>query len=348
MANKRVDHLAGMKIRHYVFGLLRSGGEASVALPSSYELAEMFETTRRVARYELERLIAEGVLISKPRIGTFTNPRRNYVSATPSQKRMPLIGVIHCNGEWFCYGCAENRIFSHLGLALAERKCYVHHAGFSCNDDESRLRELKVLGLDGIIWNRPDHLGFPSAEFLNQLEAEGIPVVSIGLAEQVFRHAIRFSTTAAEEELIRVFRAEGRRTMLLLSNTHLEVPFAARLLAGLGQPPESLRMFDTELFRDRIELARRRLAEGEVPDIIICDPMAAETIPELLAEAGIAPDRCRLVACNELNGEDDFRGYIVAPDPAEIAREAVELLFDLRSGKDGSREVPCRLHKVEG
>ena len=47
------------RIRYYIYGIIREHHEESVRIPSSYDLAERFGTTRRVAQYELERLIDE-------------------------------------------------------------------------------------------------------------------------------------------------------------------------------------------------------------------------------------------------------------------------------------------------
>ena len=350
MANKRRDNSAGTKIRHYVYAQLRNNGDQSVALPSSYELAEMFETTRRVARYELELLIAQGVLISKPRIGTFTNPRMNYINATPIQKKMPLIGIIDGDGQRFCYGCAENLIYCHLGLALTAAKCYVHHIAFSCLDDDSRIRELKALGLDGIIWHKSSAAGFPSDEFLSKVEEAGIPVVAVVHSSADFGHRVELSTAEAEEELARIFREEQRKEIEVLSNLSLEYDITARMVRQMGITGAFVNALDPALtFSDRIRQFTEQLGAGYRPDLLVCDPMFAETVPDLLAAAGIDLEReCRLVACNELNSEENFRGFIIAPDAARTARAAVEMLLDIRGGKPGcsARIIPCGLREI--
>lgn len=350
MANKRRDNSAGTKIRHYVYAQLRNNGNQSVALPSSYELAEMFETTRRVARYELELLIAQGVLISKPRIGTFTNPLMNYINATPIQKKMPLIGIIDGDGQRFCYGCAENLIYCHLGLALTAAKCYVHHIAFSCLDDNSRIQELKALGLDGIIWHKSDTAGFPSDEFLSKVEASGIPVVAIVHSPTGFDHRVELSTADAEEQLAGIFRKEQRKKIEVLSNLPQERNITASLVDKMDATDVSVNMLDpAKAFSERVRQFTEQLGAGYRPDLLVCDPMFAETVPDLLAAAGIDIGReCRLVACNELNSEENFRGFIIAPDAARTARTAVEMLLDIRGGKPGcsARIIPCGLREI--
>ena len=351
MANKRINNSAGTKIRHYVFAMLRKHSETSVKLPSSYELAEMFGTTRRVARYELERLISQEALISRPRIGTFTNPRKNYINITPIQKKMPLIGIIDGDGQRFCYGCAENLIYSNMGLALAKRKCYVHHIAFSCTDDESRIKELKTLGLDGILWHIPGACGFPSEDFLNKVDEEGIPVVAIAHSAINCCHSIVLSTLDAEEKLSRIFKEEQRNNILVLTNLTLELTIALGIMRRMGLSDNSLQVFDqADSFQDKIAKLQEQLKYGYRPDLIICDPMFAETVPEILSAAGIDIDQqCRLVACNELNIEEEFRGYIIKPDAAEIAETAVDTVLAIRNGrKQGNtiKEISCMLKEI--
>jgi len=349
MANKRRDNSAGTKIRHYIYAQLRNNGTQSVALPSSYELAEMFNTTRRVARYELELLIAQGVLISKSRIGTFTNPRMNYINTTPIQKKMPLIGMIDDDGQRFCYGRAENLIYCHLGLTLAAAKCYVHHIAFSCLDSDSRIQELKSLGLDGIIWYKSGAIDSPSDEFLTQVEQVGIPVVAIVHIPIGFPHRVELSTADAEKKLANIFSQEQRKEIAVLGNLPLEYDIAARIVKQMGMINAFVNQLEPTLtFSDRIRKFTEKLTAGYRPDLLICEPMFAETVPELLAAAGIdLTEECRLVACNELNSEENFKGFIIAPDAIQTARAAVEMLLDLRNGEPGVvRKIPCCLKEI--
>ncbi len=352
MANKRKDNSAGTRIRHYVYGLLRKSGNVSVKLPSSYELAEMFGTTRRVARYELERLISEDVLISKPRIGTFTNPRKNHINITPIQKKMPLIGIIDGDGQRFCYGCAENLIYCHMGLALTKHKCYVHHISFSCVDNESRIQELKNLGLDGILWHIPHIHQLPKSTLVSDLEAAGVPIVVITPLDRGYRNAVVLSTGTAETELAEVFQREKRQNFLALTNLTIEVSIAASILDKMGLPGETLRNLNSvAYFQDKIVAFRELLASGYRPDAIFCDPLFAETIPDILKEFDVdLSQQCRLVACNELNSEENFQGYIISPDAAGAADVAASLLIE--AGKEQNngpfkRAVQCKLKEIK-
>src|SRR5574344_517994 len=146
------ENATGNAIRHYVYALLRKNGTETVKLPSSYELAKQFGVTRRVSRYVLEQLVNEGFLITKPRVGTFTNPHKNYIAVTPVQKRMSLIGILDRDGARFCYGRAEAHLMAALWTGLMRRNCYIHPVEFSTVSQQSRIDELKNLNLDGLVW----------------------------------------------------------------------------------------------------------------------------------------------------------------------------------------------------
>ena len=71
-------------IQHYIYDLqTRSGGE-SRQLPSSRELAAQFGVSRCTVTRELEKLVRDGVLVTKQGIGTFLAP---VAKTGPAKKR---------------------------------------------------------------------------------------------------------------------------------------------------------------------------------------------------------------------------------------------------------------------
>ncbi len=326
---KRNSNSRGMAVRHYVFGLLRKNGSTAVRLPSSYELAEIFGTTRRVVRYELELLIKEKVLISKPRVGTFTNPNRVNLSVTPEQKNMPMIGIIDNDGTRFCYGRAENRQMSHIGLALADRNCYLHPIAFSTSKDESRVQELKRIGLDGVIW-RLD-LNLKMIPRLPELLAEeGIPSVIINETEYPTLNQIYYMTENAENKLSRLLAGIpwNRRNVYVITALHRKDCFTERLLKKLGVPEEKVCSLGVgKSFSATIADFKEQLAKKGAPSLILCNVLYAEAIPSVLAEYGM--EQTPLVANFEMNGLEHFTGYAVIPDAKQVAEKAADLLLDL-------------------
>ena len=254
-------------IRHYIFGLLRTAGNEAVRIPSSYELAERFSVTRRVARYELERLRDEGYLIAKPRIGMFTNPRLNHISATPVQKSMPLIGIINADGTHFLYGIPEARMMGCFHIALAEAGCMLHTIRFSFHDEEMRIRELKNLGLDGILW-RVFNSDYPSGEFMRQVLDSGMALAVVSDRIYPGIPQVHLSTEEAEQKLFRHLKKPDR--VFQIANTGV-ITLADALIRKWGLPEKAVRRIGKgKVFQETME-EFRDIIRSEKPDLLFCD-----------------------------------------------------------------------------
>ena len=325
---KRNNNSRGMAIRHYVFGLIRKSGDASCRLPSSYELAEMFGTTRRVVRYELELLIKEKILISKPRVGTFTNPKRVYLSVTPEQKKMPMIGVIDNDGTRFCYGRAEGRQMGCISLALADRNCYLHPISFATEKDQSRLQELKNIGLDGIIWRLDNNLKM-MPYFCESLAEIGIPTVLISDMEYPTLNQVYYATENAENKLLRIFAEKQKNSgnYVIVTNRPADV-FADRFLGKMNVPEKRIRRLGMkQTFTATVADFKKLLKTEGAPAMILCNVLYAETFPEILQEYSL--EKIPLITNYEVNGLEHFCGYAIVPDAEKAAGKAADLLLEL-------------------
>ena len=311
-------------IRHYVFGILRTAGNEAVRIPSSYELAEQFSVTRRVARYELERLRDEGYLIAKPRIGMFTNPRLNHISATPVQKGMPLIGIINADGSHFIYGVPEARMMGHFHISLAEAGCMLHPIRFSFHDEEMRIRELKNLGLDGILW-RVFNTAYPSREFMKQVLASGIALAVVSDRVYPGIPQVHLSTEEAEQKLFRHLKRPNR--VFQIANTGV-MPLADALIRKWGLPEKAVRRIGKgKVFQETMEEFQKILRSAK-PDVVFCDTLYAETLPPLCEGLGID---CEFITDNEVNhtpSHQEYAGWSTIPDAEQAARAAAGLLLN--------------------
>ena len=315
-------------IRHYIFGLLRTAGSEAVRIPSSYELAERFSVTRRVARYELERLRDEGFLIAKPRIGMFTNPRLNHISATPVQKHMPLIGIINADGSHFVYGVPEARMMGCFHVALAEAGCMLHSIRFSFHDEEMRIRELKNLNLDGILW-RVFNTNYPSREFMKQVLDSGIALAVVSDRIYPGIPQVYLSSENAEKELFR--QLQKPRAVFIIANTG-KMALADALVKRWDLPETAIRRIGKgNVYQETVEEFQAALREMK-PDVVLCDTLYAESLPALCDEYGID---CEFITDNEVNHAPslpDFRGWSTVPDAENAARAAVDLLLNQTAG----------------
>ena len=310
-------------IRHYIFGLLRTAGNEAVRIPSSYELAKRFSVTRRVARYELERLRDEGYLIAKPRIGMFTNPRLNHISATPIQKSMPLIGIINADGTHFLSGIPEARMMGNFHIALAEAGCMLHSIRFSFHDEEMRIRELKNLGLDGILW-RVFNSDEPSWNFMKCVQSAGIPLAIVSDRLYPGIPQVILSTKKAENILFKHLKKP--ESVFIVTNTG-KMPLADALVQKWNLPESALRRIGKgKVFQETVEEFKSVL-QTVTPEIVFCDTLYAEILPTLCNELGL---ECEFITDNEVNHSPtlpQFRGWSTVPDAENAARSAVSLLL---------------------
>lgn len=324
MAKKHTIEPVAPRIRYYIYGIIRENCTESVRIPSSYELAKMFGTSRRIVQYELERLIAEGVLIGRERIGTFTNPLSSY-SFNVSRDKMRLVGVTYGSGDHFTYAHEGAYSIAALYRELIKRDCYVHDLRLTNKSPDSMLRDIVSLGLDGVIWLFP-RLNDDSRLFQN-LIASGIRLVSCGHKCVPGVNSVGISGEKACIALRERFLAEKRIRILCLADPNyyffqaIETVFNAAPFQLFGGGYDEHRMS---------EILDERLAEFGVPDVLFCHAeIAAALGPELRKRNIDTENRCRLVALREFSHSADFQGCILHPPYEEIAKHATDILLDM-------------------
>ena len=140
------------RIRYYIYGIIREKHEESIRIPSSYELAEQFGTTRRVAQYELERLIDSGLLIGKHRVGTFTNPNSGFFWHASNGEEQPFVGVTYGSGDYFNYSYTASLSIAAIYRQLAENGCSLHDLRLFRKTPATIFEEIAPLHLDALVW----------------------------------------------------------------------------------------------------------------------------------------------------------------------------------------------------
>lgn len=156
------------KIRRYVMTLiLRSGGKA-VQIPTIQELSEKFGVSRTTVSKAMKELTAEGHIIGKRGIGSFTNPAKpSYIAFG---KKLPVIGVIVGDGRNVhldkYLGGALGALLKHLVAIPA----VVHLVTLGTSDPDAVIREILDEQLDALICcgNNP---------FMKELRRMELPVV---------------------------------------------------------------------------------------------------------------------------------------------------------------------------
>jgi DNA-binding LacI/PurR family transcriptional regulator len=332
MANIKNNGTTAKLIRHYIYGIIRKNSNVSVKIPSSYKLAEQFSTTRRVAQYELERLIAQGVLISKKRIGTYTNPRSNYSQHITLDDHMSLIGVIYGYGDHFTYAAPAALTLSALYAELSEANCYIHDLRMPTQPESAMIRDISSPQLDGLIWG-----GFNracSASLLEMLHNLDIPMVML---DSDYPEFSRVETVYRDttQHLSRLFTEEKRKLFFSLG-THSSVDrFVDKLAQAMDLSTNNCIHFTSGKLRESLDLMIAALDQGVVPDVVVCTAGLAKAASAELTRYGIDTLRqCRVVSFGEVNRQRDFTGIIVQPNAKGRAHAAVELLHKMIEHQD--------------
>lgn len=345
MSHDETENSVSTRIRYYIYGLLRKNGGRSVPVPSSYKLAQEFETTRSIVRYELEKLIASGALVSRHRIGTFTNPQSNYAQHVLLDDHMPLVGVMYDNGDLFTYAATAAKTLSALFSELADANCYIHDLRRPLMSDNSVPRDITAFEMDGFIWAGSLEVSKLSAEFLGSLAGLSCPAVTVGALHPGLG-GVSTDPAGAARELAELCRRERRKRILVIT---LNGKFS-ELLDEFHKAADGgmdIHTIQGETVSGVFGEAREFIAHEAPTDCILCDGAFAKAVSALLIEKGVdVGTGCRIAALCDFNGESAFTGVIVQTPFAELARNAVELLkTQITTGKRTTehRRIPLQL-----
>ena len=144
-SKKRVQYL----VRRHIIELIMQSPGSRIRIPSSNVLARKLGVAKSTAQLELERMAAEGLIIPKVGIGTFSNPDCFFGRDSVS------IGVIVGDGK-----CILKSYFTTLMLFGLETEILRH--GFQLqevpvfsNDEDEMVEDLRSLSCRAILWLQP-------------------------------------------------------------------------------------------------------------------------------------------------------------------------------------------------
>lgn len=304
------------KIRYYIYGIVRENHNVSVQIPSSYELAEMFNTTRRVAQYELELLIAKGILLAKHRVGTFTNPMSGFCWHSRMGEPHPFVGISYGSGDFFSYSYAAGLALAGLYREFAEANCNIHDLRLVGKSEESAFADIRSIPMDALVWAVKQNFEQETVPVLKRLVASGLPVVTFG--GQFIDHVSGVATSFhnSMEKLKQIFRKEQRTKILMLSSlldhqicdllNEKDFEFTCPAISEIGGIFQEL---------------ERLLTDGYVPDVCFCEDGFVLAVENLMKKYRIDCARqCRLVSIFAFRTELPFSGYSLQPDFEQMAR----------------------------
>jgi len=317
------------RIRYHIYGIIRKNSDRSVRVPSSYELAKMFKTSRRIAQYELERLVADGVLIGKKRIGTFTNPLSLY-SRHVATDAMPLIGVTLGSGDHFTYGHEGAFGLAAAYQTLTELDCFIHDLRLPTKSADAMYRDIVSLKLDGLLWISPS---MPyAAGLFERLGRAGIKVVSCGFGVPGGLVRIDYAFDLAARDLRQRFLSENRRRIFLW-NTEND-PFLAAFHRVIAPDEFEWTVVNPKANAADLAPVEKIFADKRPPDAFLLNFLSAPAVHRLALRYGVdCRQRCRLVSLRDFSRQDDFPGVIVHYNYAGVARQAAQSLAQRVSGR---------------
>jgi len=164
-----------IKIRQYVFGNIsnskQTGGK--IKLHTEAELCKIFGVCRITVRKALSMLVEEGLLVRKPRLGTFV--RQEIVDEFSEYFSDKLtIGLVYCDGTATFlsdyYFAQTMKIYERL----LHENCMVRLTFFNGNP-EMEAEQICQNKLDGVIWLSPTQNCIPA---IRVFKSHNIPVVS--------------------------------------------------------------------------------------------------------------------------------------------------------------------------
>lgn len=162
-----------MKIRKQLLNLVMKAGPVPVRLASSRELGQQFGVTHMTVARVMKDLAAEGYLLTKRGVGTFTNTMNNNVLESSN-----VFGVVIGNGHFTLFDRIEMSFFAAFSDALlsSSLKNWVQHCTLTSALADAAT-ELLQANLSGVVWLMP---GSDAVPVLKTLQARGMPLVSVG------------------------------------------------------------------------------------------------------------------------------------------------------------------------
>ncbi len=311
------------KIRQYVNGLIFNANGQSVRIPTILELAEKFGVCRQTVSKAMKELTAEGYVIGRKGIGSFTNPAK--FMEHQSGERFPIVGIFFRDGHITHFSAYDAHIAAALMKQITLLPAMVHLGCVEHSSPGKIAEELERSSFDAIIWEQPDE---KRREALKRLtEKTGIPVITTGKLYPEFA-GVSLNLEKAGYDCAKLLIAEGRKCPVFMGNYD---PWLRQAKGFRKAFEEAGIRLNEKLFLKHQNLdALKNILELGVPvDVVFNHPnMIRNEVAHLLEEMKIdVGEQCRLV-CNSLaaSANPDFRGYVYQIDFDRIAEECVKIL----------------------
>jgi len=310
-----------MKIRKQLLNLVFKAGPTPVRLASCRELGKRFGVTHMTVARVMKDLGADGYLVIKRGVGTFTNSLNNNV-----RKSSNVFGVVISDGKCTLFDRIELSFFGAFSDAILRRsqKNWVQNCTLLSPLREAD-HELLRDNLDGIVWILP---GFDAVPVIKELKTKGMPIVSIGRKiEGVSSLSIDFAELGCRIAK-RMLEQERKRILLVLMNKptfpqDMAVDGVEKAFREYGEtfhPAWKVKGSSDE------QENFGKILERERPDGIIFFDSIRPYLTALKSDQNVTAD-CLLYSPEwEIRDDMDYSGYVGVPNLKEAANLVAENL----------------------
>ena len=304
-------------IRTYILGLIYRNSFTSVRVPSSMELAKQFSVTRRTARMVLEGLIAEGFLIGRNGVGTFTNPHCGFRMPGVEQRLLVGVGVVCCNN--FYYDLQSGLMFTEIMSALCRNGVNVFPLTNMPSERAQFSSELAVTGLDGLIIGNPE---LPDGMLTESL-ASGTPCVTVKTKIDG-ADFVEIDYRAAFRELFAEMKRNGEKDLIILEQEAL--PYTGGIEKDIPEEVNCriMNVDSVDYYRILNEVFSGKYGAC---DHLVCSWRAPKVISRLREMYGVAPEKLQVTLESDYVEDTGFSGSYFDINRKAAAEAAVELLL---------------------
>lgn len=293
-----------IRIRKYVFSLAQRAGHEVRKLPSLSGLSKRFGVSRPTVVKALSELVREGELVSKPGIGTFTNPRKiNYSSDVLARKS---VGLLFGDGMVTFYDNYNGNILASLIKELVDIPLNLHLLNLSSRNPEEMVRDVCNEGVDVlVVHGRNENDGF-----LRMVAEKGITIIGSELSGNPEFCNVLIDYEGLGERAAELCFAEGRTRIAYL-------PGGSRAwergLDGIRRACLKHGVVFNESWNFKqencIEDLRKMLDFGVVPEAIFINCQMEMKVRAILSEFNIdTREQCRLIQESEA-ADGSFRYF---------------------------------------
>ncbi len=320
---------AQIKIRNYLINLVyhQKGGQVE-KLPPYEELAEKLGVARSSLQIAVKQLVAEGYLVTKPGIGTFSHPERrlNKYDYYAEEK---LIGLIVMDGKSVYHQYFIWTLTARVGEAFGKYCTHLQLLTLGSYNDDAIADEILSAGLDGLVWINPPPERFGMIRGL----ARKLPLV-VSDINCPGVHSVSFDNYGSGHRLAEDLLKRGKRTLAMspcFARQPEKVEGAKKAFAEQGVPfDEQLVYLDREAFPAQLA---RDLEAGKKPDAICFHPEETQFLLPFLKEHGVSlPGDCLPVIFAFRPAGVEMPMLVQTLDIDLFADTTAELLFELMTG----------------